>query len=554
MSHIKTKDRDQLSFLPNSIEEYVDEANPVRVIDAFVDTLDLKALGFSKAIPAETGRPGYNPSDLLKLYIYGYMNKIRSSRKLMTETRRNIEVFYLINELKPDFRTISDFRKDNPEAIKKVFREFVKLCDDAGLYHKELIAIDGTKLRAQNASDKAFNKDILLKKLERIDAHIDEYMKVAAHNDETGDEDDEEDRRKPTKEKVEKTLKQLHKRKEKYTGYLKELSETGKTQILETDPDAHRMHTRNGFHCCYNIQVATDTESHLLCDYEVTNKTNDMGQLTPLAKKSQKLLKLNNIEVVADKGYDTRKDVLNAVMNGIIPNVAMKYDKDERIYSLDYKNIKITDKTKSSTNHKDIEKCIKAGVLPKVFENSIVSLELQHQSGVGCFTRINEDYVICPMDKMLKKVKKRDGRKTIFKSRQACRNCDNRCTSSNNPKEVCFIDGAKYVPAVMYGNKEAIRKFPDHAVIHPNSKVLYLKRTKTKVLLRIKCDKEKLHERMCTVEHPFGSIKWHNDAGYLLCRGKPKVSAEIGLSFLAYNIKRAINMIGTTELIARLGE
>ena len=154
MSYIKDRDRNQTGFLPNCIDDYVDDDNPVRIIDAFVDTLDLVKLGFEKATPAYTGRPGYDPADLLKLYIYGYMNKIRSSRKLMAECRRNIEIFFLINELTPDFRTIADFRKNNPEAIKGVFRAFVRFCDDAGLYKKELIAIDGTKVRAQNASDR----------------------------------------------------------------------------------------------------------------------------------------------------------------------------------------------------------------------------------------------------------------------------------------------------------------------------------------------------------------------------------------------------------------
>ena len=193
MSYVTGKSKGQQLFLPNSIDEYVDGGNPVRVIDAFVDILDMKALGFEKAEPAYTGRPAYNPRDLLKLYIYGYMNKIRSSRRLMTECRRNIELFYLLGELTPDFRTISDFRKDNPEPIKEVFREFVRFCDEVGLYKKELVAIDGTKVRAQNADDKCYNKDILKKKLARIDAHIEEYIGALKKNDESGEDDDEED-------------------------------------------------------------------------------------------------------------------------------------------------------------------------------------------------------------------------------------------------------------------------------------------------------------------------------------------------------------------------
>jgi transposase len=550
MSHIKGKSRKQLLFLPNSIEEYVEENNPVRVIDAFVDTLDLKELGFSKAEPAYTGRPSYDPADLLKLYIYGYMNKLRSSRRLMRECRRNIELFYLLNELKPDFRTIADFRKDNAEAIRKVFREFTFICSDMGLYKKELVAIDGTKVRAQNSDDKVFNKDILIKKLARIDAHIDEYMTAVKKNDESGADDDAEDDQRLSADDIKDKLEDLNKRRNKYTGYLRELESTGKTQILETDPECHRMHTRNGFHCCYNVQAATDAGSHLICAYEVSGNGNDQGQLSGAAFEARDNLGTESLEVVADKGYESRADILNAVMHGIIPNVAMKYDREERLFNLDYEYAEITDEIKSSMKPEDIMKCFKAGVLPACFEDSIVSAEVQGLSSVACFKRMDENTVLCPMNRILKKVKRRNGRQTIFKSKEACRTCPNRCTASNSAKEVSFVDGVEYVPARMYGKTgKPPNTLPEDYVPHHNSRALHLKRAKAKVVIRVKCDDEKVHTRMCTVEHPFGSVKWYGDAGYVLCRGKRKVSAEIGLSFLAYNMKRAINMVGTEELI-----
>jgi transposase len=159
------------------------------------------------------------------------------------------------------------------------------------------------------------------------------------------------------------------------------------------------------------------------------------------------------------------------------------------------------------------------------------------------------------MNKILTKVKRRNGRQTIFKSKEACRTCPNRCTASNSAKEVSFVDEAKYIPARMYGKTgSALNTLPEDYVPHHHSRVLHLKRAKAKVVIRVKCDEEKIHTRMCTVEHPFGSIKWYGDAGYVLCRGKRKVSAEIGLSFLAYNMKRAINMVGTEELIAAMGD
>ena len=553
MSYIEKENRRQSSFLPDTIEEYVDEDNPVRVIDAFVDSLDLKALGFTKAEPASTGRPAYDPGDLLKLYIYGYMNKVRTSRGLMKECRRNIEVFYLLGKLKPDFRTIADFRKENADAIKKVFKEFVYLCNEHGLYIRELIAIDGTKIRARNSDDKAFNKDILEKKLARINAHIEEYMDTIDRLDESGEDDDEEDDHRLNKAKIETTLRELNKRKARYSKYLDHLNNSTDTQILLTDPEAHRMHTNNGFHRCYNIQAATDTESHLICEYEVTNKTNDMGQLAGMSEKARAVLVLDNLTVVADKGYDSRKDILATLMKGIIPNVAMKYDKDEMLFNMQYDESNITDKIRNSKKPADIEKCFKAGISPTCFENSIVSVEIQNLAGIACFRRLDENTVLCPMNKVLRKLKRRRDRQTIFKSREACRTCDNRCTSSINPKEVCFVDGVKYVPVRMYGARKAINVLPKDAVISPISRALSKKKASQKVIIRLKCDKEKLIKRMCTVEHPFGSIKWYGDAGYLLCKGKRKVSGEIGLSFLAYNIKRAIKMVGVKELIAAMG-
>jgi transposase len=377
MSYVTGRSKGQQIFLPSSIDEYVDEGNPVRVIDAFVDTLDMKTLGFEKAEPAYTGRPAYNPRDLLKLYIYGYMNKIRSSRKLMVECRRNIELFYLLGELKPDFRTISDFRKDNPGPIREVFREFVKLCDEFGLYKKELVAIDGTKVRANNADDKCYNASILKSKIARIDAHIEEYIGALKKSDESGEDDDEEDGRRSDPEETRTALNNIIERRAKYAGYLSYLESSSDTQILETDPESHRMHTRNGFHCCYNVQTSVDTGSHLICEYEVTNQANDMGQLTGLAKSTKKILGAKRLEVVADKGYDAREDILSAIMNGILPSVAMKYDKEERLFNISYEHADITEKIRNSTEPGDIGKCFHAGVLPYCLEGGPVSIEIQ---------------------------------------------------------------------------------------------------------------------------------------------------------------------------------
>ena len=174
---------DKKPCCPIASDDLIESNNPVRVIDAFVDGLDLVEAGFSKAILNQTGRPPYDPRDLLKLYIYGYFNKIRSSRKLMTECSRNIELFFLLNRLTPDFRTIADFRKDNAAALKSVFRMFVRICMKLKLYNKELVAVDGSKFRAVNSKDNCYNAEILNKKLNRIDGHITEYLKQLDQND-----------------------------------------------------------------------------------------------------------------------------------------------------------------------------------------------------------------------------------------------------------------------------------------------------------------------------------------------------------------------------------
>ena len=176
MKYITGESRNQIVLLPDCIEDYVGKENPVRVVDAFVNQLDMDKLGFKRAKPSDTGRPPYNPRDLLKLYIYGYFNKIRSSRKLMQECTRNLEAMYLIGKLVPDFRTVADFRKENPTALKKVFKEFAKTCMKLNLYQRELLSIDGSKFRAQNSKDNCYNREVLEKKLANIDNHINDYL------------------------------------------------------------------------------------------------------------------------------------------------------------------------------------------------------------------------------------------------------------------------------------------------------------------------------------------------------------------------------------------
>jgi transposase len=545
MKYVEGQDRKQLNLLPDCIEDYIGEDNPVRVIDAFVNGLDLEKLGIKRATPNETGRPPYDPHDLLKLYVYGYFNRIRSSRRLMAECTRNVELFYLLGKLTPDFRTIADFRKDNAGALKNAFRAFVKLCMKLGLYQKELLAVDGSKFRAVNSKDNCYNAEILQKKLARIDEHIAEYLKQMDKSDRS-----EPDTKKLTSEQIKEAVRELSQRKGMYQEYLKELEESGETQLLLTDPEARRMHSKDGFHCCYNVQTAVDGGSHLIAEYEVTNHNTDQGLLKEVAESTKKALETETLEVVADKGYESRKDILDCVMNGIVPNVAMKYDKDERTFAIDYVENEITEEIRDSKKSEDIQKCIAAGVLPKCYEGTAIEVEVKEENGLSCFSLNDDGTVTCPMGCILTKTKTR-GTNSIYASKEACRQCQTRCTRSKAHKTVSFGPETKYVAARIYGSPDKkLNPIPDDLKLY--NSFGRTDKPKKQVILRIKDSPDKIHERMCLSEHPFGTVKWYDGAHYLLCKGKEKATAELGLSFLAYNLKRAINMVGAKTLIVAM--
>lgn len=541
MKYIIGESRNQITLLPECIEDYVGEDNPVRVIDAFVNQMDMDETGFKRAKPNETGRPPYDPRDLLKLYIYGYFNKIRSSRKLMQECKRNIELMYLIGKLVPDFRTIADFRKENPKALKNVFKAFVKVCIRLNLYQRELIAIDGSKIRAQNSKNNCYNQEVLERKIANIENHINEYLNYLDKEDETEVKANE-----ATSEQIKAAIKELESRKEKYTGYLETLKKSGETQILTTDPDARRMHSKDGFHCCYNAQTAVDGGSHLIAAYSVDSKT-DVGHLREVSDEAKGLLEVPTIEALADKGYDSNEDVLDCLMNGTIANVGIKEEKEERVFTIEYVGNEIDENTRKSTNPEDIQKCLHAGVLPECYEGTSVSVEFQKndESILSCFTLNEDGSVTCPMGNRLSTAKKK-GVQTYYSCKVACRFCKNKCTQSKF-KVVAFGPNSKYVPIRMNpSNERQLPKMPSNIKLPNNFK----KKSDTKVLIRLKHTDEMTTKRMCLSEHPFGTVKWYNFGHYVLCRGKEKVTAELGLSFLAYNMRRAINIVGIKQLIA----
>jgi transposase len=549
------EDRGQGMLFPASLDEYVAEDSPVRVIDAFVGSLDLAKLGFSKAKPAETGRPAYDPGDLLRLYIYGYVNGIRSSRRLMRECRRNVEVMFLLRKLQPDFRTISDFRKENAAPLREVFVAFVKICNKQGLYGKKLASIDGTKIRASNAKKRAFNQKNLAEKIARINQNITQWLERMDELDA-----EESDDAQLSVADVKRIIRELEQRKDTYQGYQAELTTNDEKQKLLTDPEARVMYSKDGDHPAYNVQTAVDTDSHMIAEYMVTNQGNDLGLLHDVAEGVKKNLGLETIEAVGDKGYDSNEDALNCLQDGIVPQAALRYDKEERVLILEHQAAKIGSKTRASTEAKDIQACLRAGVLPECYEGKGVEIELQETDeslvDVAYFVRNEDNTVTCPMGQIMNPVKKR-GSSTVYQNRKACHQCKNRCGKFRDYKTVLFAETSTVVPVRMpkgSAKKYRLTAKPPDKEVNPGCHSLDFKgsRGMKQVVITIKQDKRKLEQRKQTSEHPFGTIKRAMGFDYFLLRGIEKTSAETALVCLGYNLKRAINLQGVGKLLAAL--
>jgi len=345
MGYIEGHDRNQIILFPESIDDYIRDDSPVRVIDEYVEQLDIEELGFNKAVYPLIGRPPYNPKDMLKLYLYGYLNRTRSSRRLEHEAARNIEVIWLLKKLKPDFKTIADFRKDNKKALKKVFRDFTRLCDQWDLFGKELVAIDGSKFRACNAKRNNYSVKKLDRHIKHVDKKIDRYLQELDEGD-----DAEACDRKPDAAEIKQRIQELRDRKKKYEQYKKQLKESGGNEISTTDPDARLMsNNNNNVDVSYNVQTTVDSKHKLIADFKVTQKPNDLGELDNMALRAKKLFGGKGFEVLADKGYYKAEDLKKCVKNGITPYVTkqtysngtgdqdfytdkFRYDKDKRVY------------------------------------------------------------------------------------------------------------------------------------------------------------------------------------------------------------------------------
>ena len=490
MEFIRGADRNQMILFPDSIDDYVDENNAVRVIEAYIDSLELSALGFAKAQPNDTGRPMFAPKDLLKLYVYGYMNRVRSSRRLETESKRNLEVIWLMRKLSPDHKTISRFRHDNAAALKNVFRNFVKLCANLGLYGKELVAIDGSKFKAVNSKDRNFTSKKLQERMARIDVKIEEYLH------ELNEKDELEDSAEQTKsvEEITEIIAKLSARRTLYESYAADLAQTGETQKSLTDRDSRLMMTNGKTDVCYNVHTVVDSQNKLMIAFDVTNNSSDDNQITPMAELAKEILEVDTLTVAVDAGYDCAQDIVNAMNRGVDIHVAGT----------------------------DFDICI-----PR---NETTEIEISTNKDGRCVYFAERNIALCPMGQVLYPgyYKKGSGH-GVFYNYGACKQCTCSCTKETR--------GRRY--HVPMGESDFSKDY--------NDKELYIRQ------IRIAPNKKIIKQRKSIAEHPFGTIKRNMDAGYCLTKGFKNVSAEFALTFLAYNLKRVINILGSKKLVECIG-
>jgi transposase len=316
MAHILGHDRSQMLLLPEAVDDYVGPDNPVRFIEAFVEGLDLQAAGFARVEPRAIGRPGYAPADLLKLYIYGYLNQVRSSRRLEAEAGRNLEVIWLLRHLQPDFKTIADFRRDNRNAFRQVFRAFVLLCRELDLFGRELIAVDGTRIKAVSNKDRNFTRASLTRFIAQADARLADYLGRLEQSDA------EEGRVGGTRTaNLAEKIAALRERRERHTAMLAKLDRTGEDQISLTDPDSRAMAGHTKVAVGYNAQIAVDAKHKLIVEQDVTNQVLDLGLLAQTAGAAKEMLGVEQIEAVADRGYFKTEDLEACEQAGIVTYV-----------------------------------------------------------------------------------------------------------------------------------------------------------------------------------------------------------------------------------------
>lgn len=468
---IKGESRSQITLFPEAVDEYIEEDNPVRVIDVFVDDLDLSALGF-KTEPADTGRPAYHPGVMLKLFIYGYLNRVQSSRRLEREAGRNVELMWLLGRLAPDFKTIADFRKDNTKAISRVCREFVLLCRKLDLFADSLVAIDGSKFKAVNNRNRNFTRAKIKHRLKQIDDSIKRYLGQIASADRA-----DGSRAKVKKEGLNEKINKLKQEVEQLNETERELQEAPDGQVSLTDPEARSMATsgRGSGIVGYNVQAAVDSKHHLILAHEVTNQGHDRAQLANMARQAQAVLDAQEITVVADRGY---------------------YSGEE------------------------IKTCAEAGINTYLPKPQTSGNQAKGYFGKRDFIyHPEDDEYECPAgERAIYRFTREENGKMIRRYwSSACTHCSMRtqCTTAKNRR----ISRWEH-ESILDDLEDRMERAPD--------------------MMKV---------RRSTVEHPFGTIKSWMGSTHFQMKTIERVSAEMSLHVLAYNLKRVINILGTKQLI-----
>ena len=475
MDYIRGTARNQVILFPEAVEDYITEDNPVRFIDAFVTSLDLGGLGFQRAQPAETGRPAYDPGDLLRLYLYGYLNRVRSSRMLEREAKVNLEVMWLLGKLRPDFKTIADFRRDNLAALKGVCREFTWLCRKLKLFGGELVAIDGSKFKAVNNRRRNFNEGRLSRAIKAMEQKIDGYLQSL---DEADAADPDPDEPPPSAAELREKIQTLQQRKAKYQALKQGLKESGAKQVSLTDRDARSMVMHHGStEVGYNVQTAVDEKHQLIVEHEVTNDPTDHAHLAEMALRAKATLGVEQLEVVADMGYYDGAEVKQCAAAGVTTYVP------KPITSVNRKRGLFIKQDFSYDQARDCYRCPAGAELTYRYESFEQGRLIRYYTTNKCLT--------CPIKE--------------------------KCTTNARGRRITrWVD----------------EKFLDD------------------MARRMRARPELMRRRQQLSEPPFGTIKRAMNQGYFLMRGLDKVGAEMSLTVLSYNLKRAINILGVPKLIA----
>ena len=506
----KGDSREQVKVV--SLEEMVEQDNPARVIDAFVNSLDMEKLGIKYAVTKETGRKPKDPSDMCKLYLYCYFNGIRSSRKIERECTRNIEIMWLTDNILPHNRTISDFRKDNKEAIENLFTEFSMLCDMLGLIGKEMMAIDGSKFRASNSRRKNLTKNKVKKMIEHHEESAKKYLELLDENDK---EIDNQSLKIKTKEELQEKLEAAQKRIKELNEIAEEIEKNGNISLTDKD-SKHMSVSNNGTDISHNVQVAVDSKNHLIVAVDVTSSPVDQGQLHNMSTLAAKKLGIK-LKETPENSEDTTHDSKNIEETKSENEIIEDAQNDE---GNEYLMTVLADK--GYYQYEDLKDCLDSGILPIVPKQKSSTKTGNEKYIIDNFIYDrDQDIYICPENKILKNVSKKTSKDYSYKNKAACMECPERdqCTKGPNGR-------------VIKRNEQNDIYDKVNQIMNENKEIYKL--------------------RQQIVEHPFGTIKRTLGYTYFLTRGNENVRAESFMHFLVYNLKRVINIIGVKELVAFL--